>query len=255
MDVLKFNLKGKTAFFKKPEVNSFFYFTYGNIHKVALMGLLGAICGYGGYNKQQNNEFKITGHNKVYPEFYSKLQNIKVGIAPKGEGGYFYKKIQNFNNSVGYASKENGGNLIIKEQWLENVEWDIYILLKDQVSYELAERLLNFNFTYVPYLGKNDHFANISNVEIIKDSLCEDNPDKIHSLYYKECFNLSETLDFEFEDSYEIIWKYEEMLPVSLEEKTNKYELKSFVYTNSFVYKNDENISVYNCKGKNIFFF
>ena len=36
MKAVKFTLKGKTAFFKNPEVNSYFYFTYGNIHKPAL---------------------------------------------------------------------------------------------------------------------------------------------------------------------------------------------------------------------------
>ncbi len=32
---MKFKLFGKTAFFKKPEVNEYAYFTYNNIHKIA----------------------------------------------------------------------------------------------------------------------------------------------------------------------------------------------------------------------------
>ena len=36
MKALKFTLSGKTAFFKRPEVNTYYYFTFGNIHKVAL---------------------------------------------------------------------------------------------------------------------------------------------------------------------------------------------------------------------------
>ncbi|MGL4991680.1 MAG: CRISPR-associated protein Cas5, partial [Sarcina sp.] len=51
MEVLKFRLFGETAFFKKPDVNSNVYFTYGSIHKVALLGMFGAIIGYSGYNK------------------------------------------------------------------------------------------------------------------------------------------------------------------------------------------------------------
>ena len=43
MRALKFTLSGKNAFFKKPEVNAYFYFTYGQIHRVALLGILGAI--------------------------------------------------------------------------------------------------------------------------------------------------------------------------------------------------------------------
>ena len=52
MKVLGFTLSGKTAFFKNPEVNSYVYFTYGNIHKIALLGIFGAILGYGGHTKK-----------------------------------------------------------------------------------------------------------------------------------------------------------------------------------------------------------
>lgn len=49
MKALKFTLSGNTAFFKKPDVNTNVYFTFGHIHKVALLGLFGAALGYGGY--------------------------------------------------------------------------------------------------------------------------------------------------------------------------------------------------------------
>ena len=48
MKVVRFTLSGKNAFFKKPEVNACYYFTYGQIHKVALLGMFGAIAGYDG---------------------------------------------------------------------------------------------------------------------------------------------------------------------------------------------------------------
>ena len=54
MEILKFKLSGKNAFFKKPEVNTYCYFTYGNIHRVALLGILGAILGYKGYSQMQD---------------------------------------------------------------------------------------------------------------------------------------------------------------------------------------------------------
>lgn len=54
MEILKFKLSGKSAFFKKPEVNTYYYFTYGNIHRVALLGILGAILGYKGYSQMQD---------------------------------------------------------------------------------------------------------------------------------------------------------------------------------------------------------
>ena len=49
MRAVKFKLKGRNAFFKKPEVNTYCYFTYGQIHKMALLGIFGAILGYDGY--------------------------------------------------------------------------------------------------------------------------------------------------------------------------------------------------------------
>ena len=48
MEALQFTLSGKDAFFKKPEVNTYHYYTFGQIHKVVLLGMFGAILGYGG---------------------------------------------------------------------------------------------------------------------------------------------------------------------------------------------------------------
>jgi CRISPR-associated protein Cas5h len=143
MKALKFTLNGKTAFFKNPEVNSYYYFTYGNIHKPALLGLFGAILGYKGYAYQDNN---------TYPEYYEKLKDIQISILPNKEKGHFNRKIQIFNNSVGYASKEQGGNLIVKEQWLENPSWTIYVILNNDEAEKLAEMVLNKQCVYIPYL-------------------------------------------------------------------------------------------------------
>lgn len=51
MKAISFKLSGKTACFRKPDVNVYTYFTYNNIHKPALLGLLGAIVGFGGYTQ------------------------------------------------------------------------------------------------------------------------------------------------------------------------------------------------------------
>ena len=246
MNALKFTLSGKTAFFKKPDVNTYYYFTYGNIHKVALLGILGAISGYKGYNQQKLEE-------TTYPEFYEKLADIKIGIVPKNENGYIPKKIQVFNNSVGYASKELGGNLIVKEQWLENPEWDIYILIEGELEKKLADRIINLKTTYIPYLGKNDHIANIKNVETIEDINKINNSDKIDSLFIKNNFELVPTCD-EFDDEYVPIYKYEEKLPIALEKTTNKYILETFVYSNSELKQIKDSV-IYDCNGKKIFFF
>lgn len=86
-----------------------------------------------------------------------------------------------------------------------------------------------------------------------------DNVKKIDSLYIKDYFSFrSSKYDFDEdddeEDDMEDTWKYEEMLPVSLEENTNIYDLKSFIYTNSLV-ENSSYELIYECNNKNVFFF
>lgn len=225
MEILKFTLKGRTAFFKMPDVNSYLYFSYGNIHKVALLGLLGAILGYKGYNHQENND---------YPEFYEKLQNLKISIVPNSKMGDFSKKIQYFNNSVGYASLEEGGNLIVKEQWLENVSWDILIKLEDSdLHQELKRRLQQFNFEYNIYLGKNDHMAIIENVEILEGENFEGKVSKINSLFLKS--SVGESVEEKrtlLKKPKEINYKYQEKLPLKLHQISNQYIVQSFIFTN-----------------------
>lgn len=245
MDAIKFTLSGNTAFLKKPDVNSYYYFTYGCIHKVALLGILGAISGYAGYNQMKKED--------VYPEFYEKLKDIKIGVVPRNTKGYISKKVQVFNNSVGYASKEQGGNLIIKEQWLENPKWDIYLLMQNEAEHELARRLINFEFKYIPYLGKNDHIANIDNVVLVENIEKINNATTINSIFNNRDFVLNDDGLDDFDEDIEPIWKYEEKLPITLDEITNKYELESFIATNSQVSEVKESL-VYKIENKNIYF-
>lgn len=107
MKALKFTLSGKTAFFKKPEVNTFYYFTYGQIHKVVLLGIFGALLGYKGHIQKKWVKPK-KGQTPIveYPEFYEKLNHLSVSIVPRNNKGYISKKVQCFNNSTGFASEE-----------------------------------------------------------------------------------------------------------------------------------------------------
>ena len=60
MKAIKFNLSGKFAHFKKPDVNSYAYFTYSHIHKVALLGILGAILGLKGYESFSREKISLS---------------------------------------------------------------------------------------------------------------------------------------------------------------------------------------------------
>lgn len=259
MKILKFTLTGKNAFFKKPDVNSILYFTYGNIHKVAIMGIFGAILGYSGYN-QMNYYNNINSKDKlIYPEFYDKLKDIKISIVPNNKTGSFEKKVQYFNNSVGYASKEEGGNLIVKEQWIENPSWDIYIEVNDNVSQNIAESILNKKSIYIPYLGKNDHIANISDIKLYEEDKVEiiENSNRIDSLFIENMFQFDDFYEeYEDEDNEDDTqkFKYQERLPIGLEKETNLYITEKFIFTNMGVSKQND-IKIFKLDDKKIIFF
>lgn len=234
MKALKFVLKGKTAFFKNPEVNTYYYFTYGNIHKPALLGIFGAILGYRGYESQFD----------TYPEYYEKLQGIQISVVPHQENGHFNRKIQYFNNSVGYASQEQGGNLIVKEQWLENPEWTIYVQVNNEETQKLSQMILNRQCIYTPYLGKNDHLAVIENAQIINLDEQKNNNINIHSL------SKVSAIKFNWRTS---LFKYEEFLPIALKESTNLYLLEKMVLTDALVIESQ--VPIYKDGDKNVIFY
>ena len=233
MDILRFTLSGSQAFFKKPDVNAYCYFTYGHIHKVALMGMFGAILGYGGYNVMAMKDKKDRGE---YPEFYERLKEIRISILPICEKGSFDKKVVEFNNSVGYASREQGGNLIVKQQWLEEPKWQIYLAVDCEESKKIADAMINKKCVYMPYLGSNNHPADISDIFMISGEP-EEQPSQIQSLYIKKYVEL----DSEDEDDW---FKYEEMLPIGLDKELNMYIFERMVFTD---------MTVQNCNTKDIF--
>ncbi len=230
MNAISFKLRGKTACFRKPDANQFAYFSYNNIHKPALLGLLGAIIGLGGHtqlhNKNRGLKSGKLGYDEGYPDFYEKLQNFKVSIAPLAPHGYFSKKIQVFNNSVGYASQEMGGNLIVREQWLENPSWQIMILDDASDEYKkIVDYLQNQKAVFIPYLGKNDHPANIEEVEILELQDAQGN--YINSLFIKNF----DKLDGWAKES-ETPFIFQEVSPARLQKKYHFYEYATLVFTN-----------------------
>lgn len=247
MNALKFTLSGETAFFKKPDVNTYLYFTYGNIHKIAILGLIGATIGLEGYNFQKKQEL---------PKFYSELNSLNISIVPRNERGYISKKIQVFNNSVGYASQEEGGNLIVKEQWLERPIWDIYILVDDNKNINrIKDNFLKNSFVYIPYLGKNDHYANITEAELV-DLKEITSYEKINSLFIKDYFEFKkeEKNIFASNFQHEDMWKYEERLPIALESQENQYKTVPFIFTNMKV-QPKESCKLFAESEKILFFF
>lgn len=235
METIKFDLTSNMAIIRKPDSNETYY-TYNFPHKIMILGLLGAIIGLNGYNYNlfQKNLGKKISEN---PEFYEKLKNLKIAVEPNLEKENFSRKIQVFNNSVGYASDEAGNNLIVKEQWLEKTSWTIYILEDESEEYrKIKDYLLNRKCEYIPYIGKNDHFADIKNVRVETVEKINEKVNKIDSLYYQDIANLKDNL-FEEILGFEKLenkkyFLYKELLPISLSEKIGYDKYKEFVFTN-----------------------
>ncbi|KWZ86199.1 type I-B CRISPR-associated protein Cas5b [Heyndrickxia faecalis] len=246
---LAFELRGRTAFFKKPDVNANIYFTYSHIHKIALLGMLGAILGLKGY-EAQSRDIKANGDNEAnrYPEFYEKLKDLKVSIVPHGDRGYFSKKIQVFNNSVGYASFEQGQNLIIKEQWLENPHWTVYLLDDGtEICMELFNRLKSHQSVYLPYLGKNDHPASITKVREVELENAWAPGSCIDSLFCSKGVDLGRSRTEPY--------LYQEFLPIKMDDILNSYVFEQMFFTNQVVNKIQNSNVIYCAEEKNLFFF
>lgn len=253
-ETIKFELSSRMAIIKKPESNETYY-TYSFPHKIMLLGILGAIIGLNGYNYYALKKY-LGQPVEELPEFYLKLKSLKIGILPNIRNENFKRKIQTFNNSVGYASKEEGNNLVVKEQWLENPSWDIYILDDGSDEYKkLKEYLINKKCEYIPYIGKNDHFANIRNIEVLNAEIKKN--DCIDSIFSEDI--LSGYVD-EFEEMFAFgayggkEYEYKEVLPTRLNEKIGYVDFKPFIFTNKKVNIKDD-IDVYLVGDRAIYYF
>lgn len=247
MNCFSFELSGNTAHFSKPDVNRK-KFTYSNIHKMALLGMLGAILGLSTYNFYKNDKdttFKM-------PEYYEKLKNLKVAIIPLSDYGYFSKKFQIFNNATGLASKEDGGNFPYEEQWLENVKWKIYILVTEEdieLYVDLLNKLLTKQYIYLPYLGSNSHPAYIENVKEEKIKILNPNNFiQIDSLFTVEDESLFAEKSYEDNEYFS-----KEYLPISMSEE-GIYQYKPFYFTNMPIQHNIENLFIDTNNNKTIYF-
>jgi len=143
--LISFTIKSDFGMFKKPDINDKIFITYNIIPKTYILGMLGAIMGYEGY-AQNRDKTKM-------PEFYEKLKDIRVAIAPSDKnGGIFKKEFILFNNTT------NGEMKNITEQTLVKPAYDIFLELDEtnQEHFELITRLENKKAEFLPYMGKNE---------------------------------------------------------------------------------------------------
>ncbi len=237
--LISFDIKADFGMLKKPDTNEPVYLTFNMLHKPALLGILGAIAGLKGFQK-----------NGELPEYYEKLKDIQVGIMPLPkdkkleksyhENGNFTKTIIKYNNTTGLASEETGGNLMVAEQTLINPAFRCFVLLDEEIEEQqkLIQKLLSYQAQFIPYLGKNDCSLWWENTKEVGFS--DFNPEgvfKISSLFVKsipvkdskEEDNLFDVL---FTGKEGNSFSYFENLPVAyLGAPLFQYEYRSFAFT------------------------
>ena len=237
--LISFDIKTDFGFLKKPDSNEPIYITYNMLHKPALLGILGAIIGLKGFkiiletSKKKKREY--------VPKYYQKLNHLKIGIQPlDDEKGNFAKTVIRYNNGVGYASKEVGGNLIIDEQTLIKPSYRCFLILNTDYDIEkqLYNNLKNNHAEYLPYLGKNDfsvYWKNFQDYGEPQSFENTENPFELATLFLKKVSLKGNTEEF---DAMEIFMGKEgnsfmffENLPTGYDSRLMQYELKSFAYT------------------------
>lgn len=240
-EAVKFTIWGMGANFKRPHINTV-NLTYSNIHKISLLGILGAIIGLKGHKDKKEDT--------MYPEFYENLRKLKVSIVPY-EYGFTNKFIKTFTNTTGFANKRS--TLIVKEQVITNPKWDIYIKKptedKEIAMYDKIKKyLLNKESEYEIFLGKNHFSATIENVEVISLENIKriESPININSLVLANNITLFENPFPDPSKAKEVY--FEEFMPVKLMPYLNHYKEEKICCTNKDIehIEDIENLNRYN---------
>ena len=114
---------------------------------------------------------------------------------------------------------------------------------------KLKDAVQNHKCVYYPYLGKNDHLADIKFISVDETQLADEELYRIDSFIKKDDVELvrldSEDLrEFLSKEEMRVYsqFKYEEALPFSLDEWVNNYNLERFIYTGSLTEINNKNV-------------
>ena len=156
MRAIEFKLSAEFGTFKVPDrqVPSL---TFNFIPKSAVLGAIGAILGFNGYEQGTNS-----------PDFITHLANVKIGIMPElpldryGRTTTFRKTFVGFLNYHGYGNAD--GPLQIREQLLVRPSYVITVIAeKNNIEFNnLIKALKSDTTTFRPYLGKNEFIANLT---------------------------------------------------------------------------------------------
>lgn len=242
MNLVSIDLQSDFGFFRKPETNNTLNVSYNVLHKPAVLGLMGAVIGLKGY--QTKGEL---------PEYYEKLKDIGVGIAPLDhENGNFTKTPIKYSNTVGYANK--GANFLTEELTLIAPKYRVFLMLNDSVKEQkqLLENLEGGKSEFIPYFGKNEFSAwwYKDSFEIYEFKVPKNINEsiKIDTMFLKNQIlkDNVEQVELDFlsagRDDSEPCFMYFERLPVDFDSKLMQYQLQEMVFSN-YLIKNAHSMS------------
>lgn len=230
--LIAFDLKADFGFLRKPDTNDGISMSYNMLHKPCLLGIFGAILGYGGY--QRRGEL---------PEYYRKLKDLKIGVAPLNhQKGNFPKTTITYTNTVGYANRD--GNFIAHENTLIKPSFTIYVALS--LESPLYHLLRSSRAEYIPYLGKNEFPIWWENFHELDIRPFEFNTNfEIKSLFIKEDTVSNKENErtsagsMEWFSTVKNSFFFFERLPIGFQEfktkrgKEYQYRLAAFAYSNA----------------------
>lgn len=237
--LVSINIKSDFGFLKKPDTNDPIYMTFNMLHKPSLLGILGAIIGEKGFQK----------HGEM-PEYYKKLKDLKVSIAPLEEDGNNYHENGNFaktnikySNTTGFANKsekDGGDNLLITEQTLVAPAFKCWILLNlgNEIEAKIYCYLKENKAEYLPYMGKNEFSLWWDNFkEYAFEPLNPSGEFQINSLFVKEETVKEGKINVRFRLGVFSMtgskFMYFERLPIGyIESPLFQYEYEDFAFTN-----------------------
>jgi len=250
--IISFIIKAEKGFLKKPDINEGIYLTYNMLHKPAILGILGAIIGLEGYQK-----------NGKLPEYYNKLIKIPIGVKPVGdEKGNFQKTQITYNNTTGMASNEAGGNLIITEQTLIKPSYKIYLLLdmEDENENKLYSNIKGQKAEYLPYLGKNDYSLWWDKEDVEEYHMWElfvkGSNFRISTVFKKDeaiVNYLARAITRRAIGGRKNDFNYFERLPIGFNKELFQYEYSDFAYSNALLEEEIkiESANLYTLKNEN----
>lgn len=231
--LVSIDLQADFGFFRKPDTNDFkkvASLSYNILHKPALLGILGAIVGLGGY--------ETLGE---VPEYYTQLEQVKIGVAPLNhEKGNFARTNIKYSNTIGYANK--GTNYLTEESTLIKPAYRCYLLLDtaQPMEQKLCEYLQAGKAEYLPYFGKNECYAwwEPESFEVYDFEVVADLPEsvRIETLFEKSDLTVKDETEAPWFDMFNMgehqdPYMYFERLPKGFDEQLHQYELGEFSFT------------------------